>query len=116
MAIAPDGCGCHPEGVADNVFVDQALTAGLVQPDPTTCGSCTLVMARMINDPSYAGFLVNGVNPASGASTPGTIQDRFKQQSLAMTGSPVGSRTAVVVGRSRGRAHWAPRRGRWLGR
>jgi hypothetical protein len=70
--------------VADNVFVDQALTAGLVQPDPTTCGSCTLVMARMINDPSYAGFLVNGVNPASGESAPGTIQDRFKQQSLAM--------------------------------
>src|SRR6187431_1576123 len=59
-------CGCHPGDVADNSLVDLALASGLVQPDQTTCGSCVLVMARMLDDPSYVGFLVNGVNPASG--------------------------------------------------
>jgi hypothetical protein len=70
--------------VADDSLVDRALAAGLVQPDQTTCGSCVLVVARIVNDPSYAGFLVNGVSPVSGASAPGTLEDRFRQQSLAM--------------------------------
>jgi hypothetical protein len=43
-----------------------------------------LVVARLLDDPSYAAFLVNGVNPASGDSEPGTLEDRFRQQSLAM--------------------------------
>jgi hypothetical protein len=38
----------------------------------------------MVNDPSYAGFLVNGVNPAGGDASPGSLADRFKEQSLAM--------------------------------
>ena len=70
--------------MADNSLVDVALASGLVQPDQTTCGSCVLVMARMLNDPAYVGFLVNGVNPASGERTAGTVQDRFSQQALAM--------------------------------
>jgi len=70
--------------VADNDLVDQALASGLVQPDATTCGSCVLVVARMLNDPSYATFLVNGVNPASGVRAPGTLGDRFEEQTLAM--------------------------------
>jgi len=58
-------------------LVEQALASGLVQPDTTTCGSCVLVVARMLNDSSYAKSLVDGAGP-------GTLQDRFKQQALAM--------------------------------
>lgn len=76
-------CGCHPEGVAENL-VERALASGMVQPDPTTCGSCVLVVARMLNDASFAGFLVNGANPATGEQVAGTLQERFKQKSLAM--------------------------------
>ena len=36
----------HAGTVADSF--DRALAAGLVQPDPTTCGSCTLVVARIL--------------------------------------------------------------------
>jgi hypothetical protein len=69
----------HPGGVAEDSLVDQALASGLVQPDPTTCGSCSLVVARVIDDPSYADFLVNGVDAA-----PGTVLDRFRHEVLAM--------------------------------
>jgi hypothetical protein len=69
--------------VANNSLADRALASGLVQPDQTTCGSCVLVVARMLNDPSYAAFLVNGTNPATGLRATGTLGDRFRQQALA---------------------------------
>ena len=74
----------HPGGMADDSLVDQALASGLVQPDPTTCGSCSLVVARMIDDRSYAEFLVNGVDAKTGERTPGTLLDRFRHEVLAM--------------------------------
>src|SRR5829696_230699 len=37
-----------------------ALPAGLLQPDRTTCGSACLVVARMLGDPSYAAWLDTG--------------------------------------------------------
>jgi hypothetical protein len=56
---------------------EQALASGLVQPDTTTCGSCVLVVAWVLNDPAYAKSLVDD-------EAPGTLQDRFKQRALAM--------------------------------
>ncbi len=66
---------------------ERALASGLVQPDPTTCGSCTLVVSRLLNDPAYAAFLVDGTTGTtalSGASASGDVHDRFAQESLAM--------------------------------
>jgi hypothetical protein len=82
--MAPCARGSHPGLVAEDSLVDQALASGLVQPDPTTCGSCSLVVARMIDDPSYAEFMVSGVNPATGEQRAGTIQARFEHEALAM--------------------------------
>lgn len=62
----------------------EALASGLVQPDETTCGSCVLVAARMLDDPAYAAALVDGSgNPLAGTPE-GTVQERFRQQALDM--------------------------------
>jgi hypothetical protein len=84
VALDPVECGCHPGGVAESSLANRALASGLVQPDQTTCGSCVLVVARMLNDPSYAAFLVNGANPATGQRAAGTLQVRFQQQAMSM--------------------------------
>jgi len=68
--------------MADDGPADQALAAGLVQPDQTTCGSCVLVVARMLRDSSYAGFVAAGTGRLTGGS--GTARDRFRDQALAM--------------------------------
>jgi len=70
--------------MAEDPLADKAFAAGLVQPDSTTCGSSVLVVSRMLNDASYAAFLVNGADPATGHQEPGTVQDRFAEQTLAM--------------------------------
>jgi hypothetical protein len=70
--------------VTEEDLAQVALDAGLVQPDPTTCGSSVLVVSRMLNDRSYAAFLVNGADPATGQTEPGTVRDRFAEQALAM--------------------------------
>src|SRR3954465_10366237 len=67
-----------------NDVADQALASGLVQPDQTTCGSCVLVVAHMLTDPSYASLLVNGPDTAVGGTSSGTVQDRFGQAALEM--------------------------------
>jgi len=64
-----------------------------VQPDQTTCGSSTLVMSRMRNDPAYAMWVLTGYNPETGETAPAdqTAADRFANESLAMhdrTNSP----------------------------
>ena len=66
---------------------------GLTQPDQTTCGSSTLVMSRMHNDPAYAMWVLTGYNPETGETAPPgqTVEDRFKAESLEMhdrTNSP----------------------------
>jgi hypothetical protein len=58
--------------VASNTTADRLLASGLVQPDQTTCGSCVLVVARLLHHPLYADFLVAG-----------TTQDRFTHEALA---------------------------------
>lgn len=63
--------------MAISPLAEQALASGLVQPDPTTCGSCVLVVARLLHDPPYAKAMVDGEGS-------GTLQDRFEKQALAM--------------------------------
>lgn len=56
------------------------------QPDRTTCGSSTIVMSRMINDPAYAMYIQTGIDPrgvlpdATGTSP----EKRFGNAALAM--------------------------------
>lgn len=58
------------------------------QPDATTCGSSTLVMARMVNDPAYAMYIATGYDPTTGTQTQGSsasdVEDRFEQAALDM--------------------------------
>ncbi|QIG45566.1 hypothetical protein G5V58_24985 [Nocardioides anomalus] len=54
------------------------------QPDQTTCGSASLVMSRMINDPAYAMKVLDGYDPATGQTTGGDAQSRFGAEALAM--------------------------------
>lgn len=62
--------------------VDRLFASGLVQPDETTCGSCVLVVARLLTHPAYADFLVAGTEAAAGEQGTG-IQDRFAREALA---------------------------------
>lgn len=55
-----------------------------VQPDATTCGSATLVLARMMHDASYASFMSTGHDPDIGRHDGLTEGERFAQASLAM--------------------------------
>ena len=69
------------------------------QPDDTTCGSSSLVMARMLNDPAYAMSVITGYDPRTGqqatllSSGPGQspnsdpnvqMQLRFAQEATTM--------------------------------
>ncbi len=56
------------------------------QPDQTTCGSSTLVMSRMRNDPAYAMWILTGYNPETGETAPAheTPADRFDDEAIAM--------------------------------
>ena len=54
------------------------------QPDGTTCGSSSLVMSRMVNNPAYAMSIINGYDPVTGQTQAGTPHDRFAAESLAM--------------------------------
>ncbi len=56
--------------------LDPTTLSGLLrQPDPTTCGSSSLVMARMLNDPAYAMRVITGYDPLTDSSTgdPGAV-------------------------------------------
>ena len=64
----------------------QAGDGTFVQPDTTTCGSSSLVLSRMRNDPAYAMYVMTGYNPETGETAPPgqTAADRFGAESLAM--------------------------------
>ena len=53
-----------------------AHVAAFVQPDGTTCGSATLVLARMLNDPGYAARVLDG--------GPDEIKARFARETVEM--------------------------------
>jgi hypothetical protein len=53
-----------------------------LQPDQTTCGSSSLVMAKMINTPDYGSTILQPGN--DGAVDPDAVKQRFDQAVLAM--------------------------------
>lgn len=55
---------------------------GLVQPDRTTCGSASLVVARLLGDATYAGWLASG-EVAGRAPDARTAARRFADEVLA---------------------------------
>ncbi|PZS36686.1 MAG: hypothetical protein DLM59_00545 [Pseudonocardiales bacterium] len=59
-------------------------TGSFVQPDETTCGSSSLVVSRMINDPAYAMYITQGFDPLTGQTSTLSTADRFQDASLAM--------------------------------
>ncbi|MFW6775594.1 hypothetical protein ACOACO_15025 [Nocardioides sp. CPCC 205120] len=59
-------------------------STSLTQPDPTTCGSSSLVMAKMLNDPAYAMWMQTGFDPVTGETDDRSFDERFRDESLAM--------------------------------
>lgn len=72
---------------------ERALSSGLVQPDPTTCGSSVLVVSRMLHDPDYAEAMVEGTKPLTGGG--GSLEERFAQEALAMHRRTSGTKDAA---------------------
>ena len=74
----------------DRLLPENFVDAGLEQPDATTCGSSTLVMAQMLNHPAYAMKILTGYNPENGenweapADQTNPSQWRFQQDSVSM--------------------------------
>ena len=66
--------------------LDPATFRGVdaVQPDGTTCGSASLVMSRMVNNPAYAMSVLTGYDPVTGQTAGGTPRERFAAESVAM--------------------------------
>lgn len=58
------------------------------QPDQTTCGSSTLVMSRMLNDPAYMMYILTGDDPRGSdghyGADAGSPEQRFAEEALAM--------------------------------
>jgi hypothetical protein len=54
------------------------------QPDQTTCGSSSLVMSRMENNPAYAMWMLTGYDPLTGETDPRTPEERFADESEEM--------------------------------
>ena len=92
--------------------VARAFAHGLVQPDQKTCGSAVLVMARMINDPAYAEYVLGGTHPVTGLVVGGSVRERFGAEAAAMlrrTNLPVdvSGRLQVPWPRQFGTLPWA---------
>ena len=64
--------------------LDPPTDGSYEQPDQTTCGSSSLVMSRMLNDPAYALWMETGYDPETGQTDPRTPEQRFADESLAM--------------------------------
>ncbi len=64
--------------------LDPPTDGSYSQPDQTTCGSSTLVMSRMLNDPAYALWMQTGYDAETGTTDPRTPEQRFADESLAM--------------------------------
>ncbi|WP_210649632.1 hypothetical protein [Nocardioides sp. SYSU D00065] len=64
--------------------LDPPTDGSYSQPDQTTCGSSSLVMSRMLNDPAYALWMETGYDPATGRTDPRTPEQRFADESLDM--------------------------------
>lgn len=66
-------------------FATRLLGQPLVQPDNTSCGAASLVVARACTDDAYAELLLEGTHPGTGfASVGGTAVERFREETLSM--------------------------------
>lgn len=93
-------------------WMTRAWTHTLKQPDQTSCGAATLVVARMINDESYAELLIDGTHPTTGFAMAGTLEERFAAETLAMhrrttTAVDVSGRFQMPWPQSLGTPPWA---------
>ncbi len=64
--------------------LDPPTDGSYVQPDTTTCGSSSLVMSHMLNDPAYALWMETGIDPETGVTDPRTPEQRFADESQVM--------------------------------
>lgn len=75
-----------PAQLRDIDPTNPASVSQYTQPDGTTCGSSSIVMSRMLNDPAYAMYIQTGIDPRgilpdqSGM----TVQERFHHEALKM--------------------------------
>ena len=83
------------------------------QPDQTTCGSSSLVMSRMVNDPAYAMYVATGHDPVTGVSDPGQVRSGSPGSRWRCTNAPTPVPTAMATGSCRGPDGWARSPGRW---
>lgn len=74
----------HSMTPAELDALDPPTDGSYSQPDQTTCGSSSLVMSRMLNDPAYALWIETGYDPATGLTDTRTPEQRFADESLAM--------------------------------
>ncbi len=70
-------------------WLSRALAHGLRQPDARSCGAAVLVVARMLNDVTYAEYVVTGTHPVTGHiltrhRRPARPEERFATEVLAM--------------------------------
>jgi hypothetical protein len=75
-------------------WMEQAFGHRLQQPDPTSCGAASLVVAQMTKDPAYAEFMMTGKHPGTGLTLAGSLEDRFKSETLAMHERVTGDKDA----------------------
>lgn len=85
-AYAQQLASMSPQQVRDLDPTNKDAVGQFVQPDDTTCGSSTIVMSRMINDPAYAMYIQTGIDPRGVLpdATAMTPKERFAQAALAM--------------------------------
>lgn len=69
---------------------DEDWRGAFTQPDGTTCGSSSLVMAKMINDPVYALKIMTGYDATTGQNSDdrgdggAAVNERFRNEAFAM--------------------------------
>jgi len=81
-----DRLGTMTRSELDRLDPTTARDGTLTQPDQTTCGSASLVLSRMRNDPAYAMWIMTGYNPETGETAPpgSTASDRFGDEAKEM--------------------------------
>ena len=104
-AAQPSGPAVAPLGRVS------AAPPGLVQPDQRTCGSSCLVVARLLGDPAYAGWLAHG-EVTDRPRDPRTPARRFADEVLATHArtnrwSDAAGRLQAAWPRSLGTTPWA---------
>ena len=72
----------------------EAFGHRMQQPDPTSCGAASLVVAKMAGDQAYAEFVLTGRHPGTGLMQAGSLEARFAAETLAMHERVTGDKDA----------------------